>query len=444
VDPITTSRRTFLSLAIGAPLAGALAACGSSGPSKASNGGGTGTASYWYLSGAPQQAVRAATLARFDKANPNTQIKGTAFANDDYKTKIKTAIGAGHAPTVLWGWGGGGLKSWVDAGQVEDLTSWFGQNPSIKNEIFPSAFGAATINGKIYALPAETVTPIVFYYNKSAFERIGAQPPQSWADVMALVPRFNAKGIAPFSLAGASRWTNMMWLEFLFDRIGGPEVFQAIFNGEKNGWSNPAAIQALTMTQNLVAAKGFQKGFNSTVADQNADLAVFYTGRAAMMLHGAWTYGTMKQDGGKFVTGGHLGYMNFPSVDGGKGDPSDTLGNPGQYLSISSKATAEQKDIAKKFFATQVSSPAEQQAWIDSGNIPVIKGVDSKLTGSPDADWLKFVYDTSANAKSFAQSWDQALSPGAAETLLDNIAKLFAMKVSPQQFASNMNQVIGQ
>ena len=45
-------------------------------------------------------------------------------------------------------------------------------------------------------------------------------------------PRFNAKGIAPFSLGGQSRWTNMMWLEFLFDRIGGPEVFDAIY-GEK-------------------------------------------------------------------------------------------------------------------------------------------------------------------------------------------------------------------
>ena len=48
---------------------------------------------------------------------------------------------------------------------------------------------------------------------------------------------------------------------------------------------------------------------------------------------------SMKTDGGDFVTGGNLGYMNFPSVDGGKGDPKDTVGNPGQYLSISSKAT---------------------------------------------------------------------------------------------------------
>jgi raffinose/stachyose/melibiose transport system substrate-binding protein len=62
---------------------------------------------------------------------------------------------------------------------------------------------------------------------------------------MALVPKFNKAGRA-LLLGGQSRWTNMMWLEFLFDRIGGPEVFQAVFDGEKDAWSNPASIKALT------------------------------------------------------------------------------------------------------------------------------------------------------------------------------------------------------
>jgi raffinose/stachyose/melibiose transport system substrate-binding protein len=448
VDPSTTSRRTFLSLAMAAPIGAALAACGSSGPSTStSTSGGAaagGGATYWYLSGKPQEDVRKASVDRFNKANPDSQLKTNMFANDDYKTKVKTALGAGQAPTILWGWGGGGLKSWVDAGQVEDLTSWFGENAAVKDKILPSALPAATIDGKMYAIPTETVTPIVFYYNKQAFERIGAQPPQSWGDIMDLVPKFNAKNIAPFALAGQSRWTNMMWLEFMFDRIGGSEVFDAIFAGEKDAWSNPAAIEALTQVQNLVKANGFAKGFSSIAADNNADQALLYTGRAAMMVHGAWTYGSMRDQGGKFVSGDHLGYMNFPPVDGGKGDPSDTVGNPGQYLAISSKATAAEKETAKKFFATEVNSDANQQDWVNNGSVPVIKGVDAKFGSTKDADWLKFNYDLASKAKVFAQSWDQALSPAAAEVLLDNIAKLFQTKVSPQQFADNMNKVIGQ
>ncbi len=433
---------------MGVPLAGALAACGSSGPSTTTASGGAaapgGGASYWYLTGQPGEGIRKATVDRFNAANSGTQIAQTAFQNDAYKTKIKTALGAGQAPTIIWGWGGGGLKSWVDASQVEDLTSWFGENAAVKDKLFPSSFGAATVDGKIYAMPCETVQPIVMFYNKQVLDKVGIQPPQTWDEVMAAVPKLNAAGVAPFSLGGQSRWTNMMWLEFLFDRVGGPEVFQAAFEGKKDAWSNPDAIKALTMMQDLIKADGFIKGFSSITADSNADQALLYTGKAAMMLHGAWTYGSMKGDGGDFVKGGHLGWMNFPTVAGGKGDPSDTVGNPGQYLSISAKATDAEKETAKKFFTTGVLDDAEVKAWIDTGSIPIVQGADSKIGSSEDADWLKFLYDVSSNAKVFAQSWDQALQPQAAEVLLDNIAKLFQLSIAPQQFADALNAVTNQ
>ncbi|GAA0940414.1 extracellular solute-binding protein [Kribbella koreensis] len=449
---MTTSRRNFLRLTAGsAAIAAGLSACGTSGPKSSgssSEAGATGSgATYWFLTGQPQQAIREAQVKRFNDANPDTKIKTTEFQNDAFKQKIKTAIGAGQGPTLIWGWGGGGLKAYVEAGQVEDLTDWLNKDQAaLKESIFPSAFTAATVNGKIYAVPGETVTPIVLFYDKRAFERIGAEPPKSWQDIMALVPKFNEKGIAPFSLGGQSRWTNMMWLEFLFDRIGGAEVFQNIFDGKADGWSDPSALKALEEMQNLIKANGFIKGFSSITADSNADQALLYTGKAAMMLHGAWTYGGMKASGKDFVTGGHLGYMNFPPYEGGKGDPSDTVGNPGQYMSISSKASQADKDIAKKFIANNTLDDATVDAWVKSGSIPVVKSAKDKLssiTDKNDSEWLNFVYDTAANAKNFAQSWDQALSPAAAETLLDNIAKLFQLSISPQQFADSMNGVIG-
>ena len=452
MDPRTTSRRTFLSLALGAPVAGAaLAACGgSSGPSSSSSssgsgGGGaaTGNASYWFLSGQPDQGVREGAVKRFNAANPTTPIKFNSYKNDDYKTKIKTALGAGQAPTIIFGWGGGGLKSYVDANQVEDLTDWFTQNPKVKDRLFPSSFGPATIGGKIYAMPTERVQPIVLFYNKKVFDKVGVKPPTTWGELMDVVPKFNAKGIAPFSLAGQSRWTNMMWLEFVFDRMGGPDIFNNVFAGTKDAWSDPLAIQALTKVQDLVKANGFIKGFSSVTADSNADQALLYTGKAAMMLHGAWSYPIQKAQGGSFVSSGGLGYINFPAIDGGKGDPSDTVGNAGQYLSISSKASDADKATAKKFFTTGVLDDEEVKGWITGGGVPIVKGTEALLAASPDADWLKFQYDIASNAKSFAQSWDQALSPASAEVLLDNIVKLFQLSITPQQFATNLNAVLG-
>ena len=68
--------------------------------------------------------------------------------------------------------------------------------------------------------------------------------------------------------------------------------------------------------------------------------------------------------------------MNFPGIEGGKGDAKNTVGNPGQYLSISSKASAGAKETAKKFFSTTLVDNDEMAGWIKSGGVPIIKGSD--------------------------------------------------------------------
>jgi raffinose/stachyose/melibiose transport system substrate-binding protein len=437
VDHKPLSRRSFLAFAMAAPLgASALAACGTTGPGQAA----AGEASIWYLTGQPQEGLRKATVDAFNAAHPDGQLAATFFENDAYKTRIRTAVGANQAPSIIWTWGGGGLRDYVRNNQVDDLTDWFAQNPQIKSRLFETAFPAATIDGRIYAMPCEQVSPIVLFYNKQLFEQVGAQPPTTWGELMALVPVFNDAGIAPISLAGQSRWTNMMWLEFLFDRQGGPEVFDAIAAGEPNAWSHPAAIAGLTKVQDLVRAGGFVNGFQSIAADANADQALLHQGRAAMMLHGAWTYGSMKEEGGDFVTGGHLGWTQFPAIEGGAGDPTTGVGNPASFLALSSQASDEQKAIALDYFANGLLTEADVDGWVASGAVPIVNGVDSTFSG-PDAPFQQFVYDTATQAASWVHSWDQALLPGPAEEMLNNIEQLFSLSITPEQFAANMNAV---
>ena len=100
MEPMNASRRNFLRLVgLGVPVSVALAACGGS-PTKTgaggSSGGGKGVATYWTLSGKPQEDIRNDTVARFNQANPKSKIDVTLFANDAYKQKVKTAIGAGR------------------------------------------------------------------------------------------------------------------------------------------------------------------------------------------------------------------------------------------------------------------------------------------------------------------------------------------------------------
>ena len=441
------TRRGMIKAGLGAAAVGALAACGgtsgpTSGGSGGSGGGGGGTATAWGLTGQPNEGILKNSFAAYNKTGNGT-IEVTFFQNDAYKQKIRTAVGAGQAPTLIYGWGGGILKGYAKANQVADLTDWVNNHKDWKDSFVDSTWGAATIDGKIYAVPTNNTQPVVMYYNKKLFDQVGAQKPNTWDDVMSLVDKFNSKGIAPFSLGGGSKWTSMMWLEYLFDRVGGPDVFNNIYAEKPGSWGDPAALKSYQMVQDLIKANGFIKGFNTITADSNADTALLYTGKAAMLLHGGWAYGSMKAAQPKFVAT-DLDFGPFPAVSGGKGDPKDVAGNPANYWSISAKADTQAQDVAKGWLLDGMFTDTTIDAYVASGGVPVVKAAKDKIANSENKDFLTFIYDLITQAPNFQQSWDQALSASQAEALLNNISQLFSMQITPDQFASNMNATIGQ
>ena len=417
-----------------------LAACGSSGP--AGTAASADSATMWGLTGGNQPVLQQ-SVTDWNSAHPDSSIKLDFFANDAYKTKVRTAVGAGQGPTFIYGWGGGVLKSYVDAGQVDDLSGFLADNPEVKDRYLPAVLKNGVIDGKTYALPNNNVQPVVLYFNKDVFDKVGAQAPKTWDELMALVPKFKDAGIAPFSLGGQSRWPDLMWLEYLVERIGGPEVFANIAANKPDAWSDPAVTEALTKIQQLVDAGGFANGFSSIAADSNADQALLYTGKAAMILQGGWIYQGMKKDAADFVKSGKLGYTTFPTVSGGKGDATNVVGNPSNFWSVSSKATDGQKKAALDYVKSGMFSDSNIQALIDSGAVPVVRGIESKLAASPDKDFLTYVYGMAKNAPSFTLSWDQALTPAQGDAMLANLDQIFLKKITPEQFVATMNATIG-
>lgn len=437
------NNRTFRSAAMALSAAAvsiSLAACGSSGP--AGTAASADSATMWGLTGGNQPVLQQ-SVTDWNSAHPDSSIKLDFFANDAYKTKVRTAVGAGQGPTFIYGWGGGVLKSYVDAGQVDDLSGFLADNPEVKDRYLPAVLKNGVIDGKTYALPNNNVQPVVLYFNKDVFDKVGAQAPKTWDELMALVPKFKDAGIAPFSLGGQSRWPDLMWLEYLVERIGGPEVFANIAANKPDAWSDPAVTEALTKIQQLVDAGGFANGFSSIAADSNADQALLYTGKAAMILQGGWIYQGMKKDAADFVKSGKLGYTTFPTVSGGKGDATNVVGNPSNFWSVSSKATDGQKKAALDYVKSGMFSDSNIQALIDSGAVPVVKGIESKLAASPDKDFLTYVYGMAKNAPSFTLSWDQALTPAQGDAMLANLDQIFLKKITPEQFVATMNATIG-
>ena len=436
------SRRTFLEVAGGAAMATSLAGCfGVGGTTSTSNSGSTGTVEVWDIRTGNEQKVVQAAATAYNSAQKNVKVHVDYFENDPYKQKLQVAMGAKNPPDIFFGWGGGVLKSYVNAGDVYDLTPDLNADPAWKNKFFPSVLANAAFNGKYYGIPNAGMQTELFFYNKEVFSKYKLSVPATWSEFLNVINVLKKNNLIPISLAGGSQWPYLMYAEFLVDRIGGPDVFNAVFAGEQNSWSNPAFIQANTYVHDLVKMGAFGTSYASTNADSNQDVALLYTGKAGMMLQGNWNFSTIQTNSPDFITSGKLGYFPFPAVEGGKGNVKDVYGNPCNFYSVSStsKSTKNAVDYLKNGDLTD----AMVKGFIGVGDVPPVLGLESQLSSAPNGDWLVYNYNMAKNAPNFQLSWDQILSPTAAQAVLTNLSQVFLNQISPETFSTNMNKTIG-
>jgi raffinose/stachyose/melibiose transport system substrate-binding protein len=194
------------------------------------------------------------------------------------------------------------------------------------------------------------------------------------------------------------------------------------------------------MIQQLVDAGGFVKGFSSIAFDTGQATALLYTGKAAMHLMGTWEYPGIQTSAPEFIKNGDLGWATFPTVSGGKGDPKNVVGNPANFYSISAKANDNDKAVAIEYLNKGVMSDSYVDALLKAGNVAPIGGLEDKLAAAENPEWLQFQYGLAKDAPNFQLSWDQALSPAAADALLTNLDRLFLKQITPEQFSANMNE----
>jgi raffinose/stachyose/melibiose transport system substrate-binding protein len=450
------SSRALAAVALAAAVVTGAAACssGSSTSSSSSStaaGSGssssapTATVNAWLVttaaagSPAPSDTAVQALATAFDKAHPGDTVNIQFVQNDSYKQKIQLAMGAGNEPQIFWTWGGGPLQQDIKAGKVTPLVSKAAASSSSSylSQFLPSSLGAVTVNGKVYGIPVEGTQPVYFFYNKQVFSKYNLSFPQTWAQLLADVKTLKSDGVTPISLAGGASWTELMYLEYLADRIGGPSVADALQSNQPNAWSNPAVTAALTDIQQLIKAGAFETGYTS-LQDNGSNDALVYTGKAAMQLMGDWDISSILGEDASFVNSGELGLAPFPTVAGGTGNAADLAGNTASYVSISTNATPAQVAVAEEFFSTELASTSYAQAEVTAGEVPVTSGAAADFTGSM-ANFDTTIYNDVKNAPSFQYSWDQAMTPTVSADMLTDLTSIFTLQMSPAQFISSMN-----
>lgn len=427
---IRHGRRVLAAVAAGTALALAAAGCGSSASPASGSAAGTGNVQFWTLQD-PTNTVQQAAVDAFNSTGSG-KVSMSVIATDGFKDKVRTAMGSSAMPGMFFNWGGGSLDDYVKAGKLVTL------DPSLASHFLPSALQAGTVDGKLVGIPCRGTQPVFLFYNKKVFTDAGVQPPKTWSDLINLVQVFKSKGITPIAVAGdgTSSWTELMWIEYLVDRLAGPALFQKIAAGDWSQWNDPAILKTAQMVKDLVGSGAFGSSFGSVTYGAGGTSTLVDKGKAAMQLMGSWEYAVQQGADPTFAKDG-LGYVAFPTVDGGAGNPADVVGNPTNYISVT---TAAAQKTAMDFLKTTYSD-SYVQGLVAKGEIPITSNAKQMLASAPDPAYAQFQYDLVANAPAFTQSWDQALGLTLGTPLLTEIQKLFNGQDSPEQFVSAVSAI---
>lgn len=268
--------------------------------------------------------------AGYEALHPDVDIKLQYLENEAYKARLPTMLQSNDAPDIFYSWGGGVLAEQVKGGVLRDISSFV--DDAWKTSIAPSAFGAFTVDGKVYGVPVRT-SLVGFFYNKKLFADAGidATTLGTWSGLLAAVDKLEAAGITPMALGGQEGWPQHFYFSYLAIRTAGHEKLNAALAGEGEGFRDPAFVQAFQLLADLSAKNPWQEGWQAATTGDS--YAKFGNGEAAMLLQGDWAKGlTSAESASGQGLGDDLGWLAFPQVETGIADSKETFGGVNGWI----------------------------------------------------------------------------------------------------------------
>lgn len=371
--------------------------------------------------------------ADFMAANPDIKVELPFLENEAFKAKLTTLLQSADAPDVFHSWGGGVFYEQAKAGflrPVEDVLSQEAKDN--QGQAGVSAFTAP--DGHIYGV-ARDVSEVVLWYNKPLFAQAGVDPAsmQTWEGFLAGVQKFKDAGITPIAVGAKDKWPAHFWWSKLVVRLAGKDGFEAAARGEGDGFAGEDFVKAGEYFLQLAQLDPWQQGF--LAASYGDASGLFGDGKAAMHLMGDWDYGAMKDNSAnkQGIPDDQLGILPFPTIEGGKGDPTDTLGGLGGILFSKNASDAAVKWV--EYF----NSPEVQKKYAEAAYyIPIAKGAADGMTNPFKVQIAKDI----GSAHWHALFFDQALGPNVGGVVNDVSAELAGNSISAQEAAELIKEAV--
>jgi len=416
----------FVALGLGVALA-ATGCAGGSNDSGSSSSDGKVTLTLWDNSTTGPGAKFFEDAAKaYHEAHPKVTIKVQSIQNEDLDGKLQTALNSNSAPDIFLQRGGGKMKSMVDAGQIQalDLSS------TAKANVGDAALAGESIDGKVYAVPFDFL-PEGIYYSKDLFQKAGiTSTPSTISELEADVAKLKGIGVAPIAVGAKDAWPAAHW----YYNFALRECSQKVINSSANDlkFDDKCWTKAGNDLASFVKTDPFNQGFLTTAAQQGAgsSAGLLANHKAAMELMGGWDPGVIASLTPDQKPLPDLGWFPFPSIDGGKGDPSALLGGIDGY-SVSKNAPKEATQFLE-FLVTKDEQEAYAKAF---DSIPVNKDAQSVVTEGYNVSALQ-AFNKAAYA---SQYFDTLYGQNVGNAMNTAVVNLLAGKGSASDIVKDTN-----
>ncbi|WP_136656572.1 extracellular solute-binding protein [Nitratireductor sp. XY-223] len=302
-------------------------------------------------------------VEEYNKANPGVTVEVEFMEDEAFKQKLPTLLQSDAAPDLFFSWSGGVFYEQADQGFLRPIpdevaAEW-------KKDLSAGGMAALSYNGKFYGAP-EASQNVAIWYNKDMARKAGVDPTsiKTWDDFLDQVRTAKEAGVTPIIVGGQDKWPLHFYYSLLAMRIMGEEGLRASAAGENGGFDNDDWVRAGKEYMRLIELEPFQEGFMGVKYD--AATGLWGDGGAVFTLMGDWDLGAQRaaaSNGG--LSNEQLGVVPFPTVDGGKGKATDTLGGASGFV-----VTRNAPDAAIDFLKVFMGPEAQKRAAAEGVYIP--------------------------------------------------------------------------
>ncbi|MGM0432678.1 MAG: ABC transporter substrate-binding protein [Spirochaetota bacterium] len=369
----------------------------------------------------------------FEKANPDIDIDYEMLYDEAYHQKVVARLAAGDVPDLAYmgadaRWG----TPWKEAGQQVD------HRPFIDEDYYDmSLIPPMGPDGEIYEIPLGTsnITTVLFM-NKRLVNELGFDTPETYADLVDMVPAARKAGIDVISIDGADGWA---WGSCLMSAViarmsGDPQWVSKAVAGEYS-FNDKAMVDSLKFLERMVRDGVISS--KSVLVDYGANVSNFSNEKALFMVQGQWVAGEIQPD-----VADNTVMLAWPKLPGEK---SATAGSVAAAIQVGYGLTKEGasdpavRDAALKFIRYFYSHEETEQRLRDGAIVaPILKDFEVP------ADLPSIVKQKVGLAQSALNTdvIDAFLSGDANEALNTGMQKIVSDQATAQEIADEVESLV--